>query len=148
MALQTKINNKGWQTVSAGSPAAVADNAMSAESDAVDYDNSTEGYPQARVRLDTTYAVAPLSDAVIVVYMQVRDIDGTTGHHTPQPDATYKPKPVGYIYPDAVTVAQYPATPAPIMIPKAKVRFYLENLSGQSLPAGWLLAIDPMGHGS
>jgi hypothetical protein len=88
--------------------------------------------------------VAPDANSVINLYARPLDVQSTNDN--PVPDANFQRLYLGsFGLNDVTTPAQY--VTMDIALPNGKTsqeyEFYLENKSGQSLPAGWDFYITP-----
>ena len=132
----------GTQDTLGTSSAAVADNAFSIAGDLSTWVNDDDA-PQASVTLLANFSVAP--DATSVINMYLRPIDVQSTNDGDVPDANFQHDYRGSFPLNDVTTAQY--ITVQISLPNTKTsqnyEFYVENKSGQSLPAGWDIFITP-----
>jgi hypothetical protein len=144
MAISTDaaIEFFGTQDTIGSSTSAVADAAFSVSGDIVNWTNDDDA-PQASVILLADYTTAPDANSAINLYVRLIDIQGTNDADIP--DANFQHVYVGSFPVNDVTTAQY--IPITIALPNTKTsqvyQFYIENQTGQSLPAGWDLYVTP-----
>lgn len=144
MAISTDaaIHFFGIQDPLGTSSAAVADAAFSIASDLSTWVNDDDA-PQANVTLLANYSVAPDANSVINLYLRPLDIQSTNDQEIP--DANFLHTYVGSFPVNDVTTAQYISID--IGLPNAQTsqnyEFYVENQTGQSLPAGWDIYVTP-----
>lgn len=127
-----------------GGTAAVANNAFSAAGDVLTGGwVNTDDAPAAAMVLECTFSVAPTAYSVVHVYARPMDIVSTADMQAPSAN-----NPHVYLGSFPLmnnTSAQY--IPIDVALPNVKSQqtyeFYLENKSGQSLPAGWQLWLTP-----
>ena len=124
--------------------AAVANNAFSVAGDVVSGNwTNTDDAAAGSMILECTFSVAPTASSVIHLYARLLDIVGTSDQQTP--DADFNHVYLGSFPLNNNTTAQI--IPIEIGLPNVKTsqiyQFYLENKSGQSLPAGWKLWLTP-----
>lgn len=136
----------GTQDTLGTSSSAVSDDAFSVAADLstwVDTDNALK----ASVILLANFSVAPTANSAIILYLRLLDIQSTNDQSVP--NANFKHVMAGRFPLDATTSAQY--CPIDIFLPGTKesqnYEFYLHNLSGQSLPAGWDIFVTPKATG-
>ncbi len=122
--------------------AAVNDDAFSIATDLENFTNTGDA-PQANVVLLANFSVAPAIDSLINLYLKPLDIEGTNDPETP--DADFPHIYVGSFPLNNVTTAQY--TTIQISLPNTKTgqvyEVYIENKSGSTLPAGWIIYVTP-----
>lgn len=132
----------GTQDTLGTSSAAVADAAFSIAGDLSTWTNDDDA-PQASVTLLANYSVAPDANSSINLYLRPLDIQSTNDQDVP--DANFQHTYVGSFPLNDVTTAQYIAIE--ISLPNTQTsqdyEFYVENQSGQSLPAGWDIYVTP-----
>lgn len=121
--------------------ASTANNTMSQADDAT-YSISADGSnaPDADFVLSCTFSVAPTENSTIVLYARELDIDGT--NDAAAPDANYKPKYIGVFVVDNVTTTQYLKCRASD-VPDLASYYIFNNVTGQTIAAGWTLKITP-----
>ena len=136
----------GTQDTLGTSSAAVANNAFSIAGDLSTWTNDDDA-PRASVTLSCTFSVAPTASSVLNLYLRPLDIQSTNDQDVP--DANFTHIYVGSFPLNDVTTAQYIAID--ISLPNAytsqQYEFYVENKSGQSLPAGWDIYVTPKTYG-
>ena len=136
----------GTQDTLGTSSAAVADAAFSIAGDLSTWTNDDDA-PRASVTLLANYSVAPDANSVINLYVRPLNIQSTNDQEIP--DANFTHTYVGSFPVNDVTTAQYVAID--ISLPNAyasqQYEFYVENSTGQSLPAGWDLYVTPKTYG-
>jgi len=148
MAISTDalIEFFGTQDTLGTSSAAVADAAFSVAGDLSTWTNDDDA-PRASVTLLANYSVAPDANSVINLYVRPLNIQSTNDQEIP--DANFTHTYVGSFPVNDVTTAQYVAID--ITLPNAytsqQYEFYVENTTGQSLPAGWDLYVTPKTYG-
>ena len=132
----------GTQDTLGTSSAAVSDNAYSVAGDLSTWTNDDDA-PMATVVLLADFSVAPDANSSINLYLRLLDISGTNDGDVP--DANFQHTYVGSFPLNDVTTAQY--IPIVISLPNVvtsqQYEFYVENQSGQSLPAGWDVTVGP-----
>jgi len=144
MAISTgaAIEFFGTQDTLGTSSAAVANAAFSIASDLSTWVNDDDA-PMASVTLLANFAVAPAANTLVNLYLRLLDVQSTNDGTVP--DANFQHTYVGSFPLNDSTVAQY--ITIDIGLPNAKTsqnyEFYVENSSGQSLPAGWDIYVTP-----
>ncbi|MEE8207352.1 MAG: hypothetical protein V3T88_00130 [Nitrosomonadaceae bacterium] len=144
MAISTDaaIHVFGTQDTLGTSSAAVADTAFSIAGDLSTWTNDDDA-PQASVTVLANFSVAPTANTVLNMYLRPLNIQSTNDGDVP--DANFQHMYVGSLPLNDVTTAQY--ITIDISLPNTKTsqeyEFYVENLSGQSLPAGWDVYVTP-----
>lgn len=132
----------GTQDTLGTTSAAVANDAFSIAGDLSTWPNDDDA-PFASVVLLSNFSVAPDANSVINLYLRLLNIESTNDQDVP--DANFLHKYVGSFPLNDVTTAQY--TSIDIVLPNTvtsqNYEFYVENLSGQSLPAGWDIFVTP-----
>lgn len=132
----------GTQDTLGSSTAAVADAAFSVAGDVVNWTNDDDAL-MASVVLLANYSVAPDVNTSINLYLRPLDVQSTNDGETP--DANFQHVYAGSFPVNDVTTAQY--ITIQISLPNNSTsqiyQMYLENSTGQSLPAGWDLFITP-----
>lgn len=121
--------------------ASIANNAMGAADDAT-YSISADGAsaPDAEFVLTATFATAPTINTTLDLYAQELDIDGTADAQAPT--TTYKQRYIGSFVVNAVTSAQ-PLKLRAYDVPLLAGYFLMNNATGQTLSAGWVLKVTP-----
>lgn len=142
IATDAAIEFFGTQDTLGTSSAAVADNAYSIAGDLSMWVNDDDA-PQASVVLLANFSVAPDANSVINLYLRPLNIQSTNDGDVP--DANFQHVYVGSFPLNDVTTAQY--INIQISLPNnatsQNYEFYVENQSGQSLPAGWDIFVTP-----
>lgn len=144
MAIDTNavIEVFGTQDALGTSSASVANNAFSIAGDLSTWVNDDDA-PQAVVILLANFGTAPAVTSAVNLYLRPIDIEGT--NDATVPDADFQNVYVGSFALNNSTVAQY--IPIAISLPNITTsqnyEFYVENKSGQSLPAGWDIFVTP-----
>lgn len=132
----------GTQDTLGTSSAAVADDAFSIAGDLSTWTNDDDA-PQASVILLANFSVAPDANSVINLYVRPLNVQSTNDGDVP--DANFQHNFRGSFPLNDVTTAQY--ITIQISLPNTKTsqeyEFYVENKSGQSLPAGWDIFTTP-----
>lgn len=132
----------GAQDTLGTSSAAVADGAFSISGDLSTWTNDDDAI-MAAITLSCTFSVAPTANTSINLYARLLNIQGV--NDATVPDANFQQVYVGSFALNDSTVAQY--IPIDVGLPNTytsqQYEFYIENKSGQSLPAGWDLHITP-----
>ena len=144
MAISTDaaIHFFGTQDTLGTSSAAVADAAFSVAGDLSTWTNDDDA-PQASVVLLANYSSAPDAGSVINLYLRPLNIQSTNDQDIP--DANFQHAYVGGFPVNDVTTAQYVAIEIslPNTVTSQQYEFYVENQTGQSLPAGWDIYVTP-----
>lgn len=144
MAITTNaaVNVFGTQDTLGTSSSAVANDAFSVAADLSTWTNDDDA-PLASVTLLANFSVAPDASSAINLYLRLLDVQSTNDQDVP--DANFQHVYVGSFPLNDVTTAQY--IPIDIALPNAQTsqqyEFYVENKSGQSLPAGWDIYVTP-----
>lgn len=132
----------GDQDTLGTSSAAVANDAFSIASDLSTWVNDDDA-PMASVILLANFSVAPTANSRINLYLRHLDFQST--NDATIPDANFQHFYVGSFPLDNNTNAQY--IPIDIALPNVETsqnyEFYVENKSGQSLPAAWDIFVTP-----
>jgi len=126
----------GTQATLGTSSSAVANDAFSVAGDLSTFTN-TDDAPQASVVLLANFSVSPDADSSINLYLRLLNVQSTNDQDVP--DANFQHVYVGSFPLNDVTTAQYItiSISLPNNITQQQYEFYVENKSGQSLPAGW-----------
>jgi hypothetical protein len=96
-------------------------------------------YPWADFVLTATFASAVGAGALVYLYRRDIDIDGTADAAVPS--ANLRSILVGkFDIPNTASSGSFPLPNVPL---SAKCEFYLENVSGQNMSAGWTLKATP-----
>ena len=142
IATDAAIEFFGTQDTLGTASAAVADGAFSIAGDLSTWVNDDDA-PQASVILLANFSVAPDVNSSANLYLRPLDIQSTNDQETP--DANFQHNYVGSFPLNDVTTAQY--INIQISLPNNQTsqnyEFYVENQSGQSLPAGWDIYVTP-----
>ena len=136
----------GTQDTLGTTSSAVADAAFSVAADLSTWTNDDDA-PRASVTILANFSVAPTANTVLNLYLRPLDIQSTNDQDVP--DANFTHIYVGSFPLNDVTTAQYISID--ISLPNAytsqQYEFYVENKSGQSLPAGWDIYVTPKTYG-
>ena len=144
MAISTgaAIEFFGTQDTLGTSSAAVANDAFSIAGDLSTWTNDDDA-PQASVILLANFSVAPDANSSINLYLRPLNIQSTNNQDIP--DANFQQTYVGSFPLNDTTAAQY--INIQISLPNNQTsqgyEFYVENKSGQSLPAAWDIFVTP-----
>lgn len=144
MAIGTNdsIDKYGTPDTLGTSSAAVADGAFSIAADLSTWVNDDD-VREASAQLQPNFSVAPDANSQINLFGRMLDISSTNDMDVP--DANFQHIYLGSFPLNDVTSAQY--IPIDISLPNWETsqnwEFYLENESGQSMPAGWDFIISP-----
>ena len=132
----------GTQDTLGTSSAAVADAAFSIAGDLSTWTNDDDA-PMASVTLLANFSVAPTANTSVNLYLRLLDVQGTNDGTVP--DANFQHTYVGSFPLNDSTVAQYITIDIglPNSVTSQQYEFYVENQSGQSLPAGWDIYVTP-----
>ncbi len=132
----------GTQDTIGTSSSAVADAAYSVAADLSTWTNDDDA-PVASVTLLANFSVAPTANTNINLYLRLLNVQSTNDADVP--DANFQHVYAGSFPLNDVTTAQY--ITIDIVLPNGKTsqeyEFYVENLSGQSLPAAWDIFVTP-----
>lgn len=122
--------------------AAVADGGFSVGGDLLSWPN-TDDAPAASVTLLVNFSVAPTANTVINMYLRLLNVEGA--NNAPVPDGNFQHSYAGSFPLNDSTAAQY--ITIDISLPNGSTgqeyEFYIENQSGQTLPAGWDIFVTP-----
>jgi hypothetical protein len=144
MAISTDaaIEFFGTQDTLGTSSASVADAAFSVAGDLSTWTNDDDA-PQANVILLANFSVAPDANSSIALFLRPLNIQSTNPQDIPT--ANFQQSYVGSFPVKNVTTAQYVSIN--ISLPNTKAsqgyELYLQNNTGQSLPAGWDVYVTP-----
>jgi hypothetical protein len=132
----------GTQDTLGTSSAAVADDAFSIAGDLSTWVNDDDA-PMASVTLLANFSVAPAANTSVNLYLRLLDVQSTNDGTVP--DANFQHRYVGSFPLNDSTVAQYITIDIglPNSVTSQQYEFYVENTSGQSLPAGWDIYVTP-----
>ena len=144
MAISTgsAIEFFGTQDTLGTSSAAVADAAFSVAGDLSTWTNDDDAV-SASVTLLANFSVAPTANTSVNLYLRLLDVQSTNDGTVP--DANFQHTYVGSFPLNDSTVAQYITIDIglPNSVTSQQYEFYVENQSGQSLPAGWDIYVTP-----
>ncbi len=144
MAISTgsAIEFFGTQDTLGTSSAAVADAAFSVAGDLSTWTNDDDAV-SASVTLLANFSVAPTANTSVNLYLRLLDVQSTNDGTVP--DANFQHTYVGSFPLNDSTVAQYITIDVglPNSVTSQQYEFYVENQSGQSLPAGWDIYVTP-----
>lgn len=136
------VNSFGTQTTVSDTTANVADLAFSVAGDAATFPN-TDNAPQASFVAMFNFSVSPDTNSAVNLYCRPMNIDG--GNDQEVPSASFRHGFLDSFPVDAVTTAQYVSVD--VVLPNTYsgqvYEFYIENITGQTIPAGWTLKITP-----
>lgn len=144
MAIETDslIEFFGTQDTLGTSSANVVDAAFSVAGDLSTWVNDDDA-PRASVVLNVNYSSAPDANSVINLYLRPLGIQSTNDQEIP--DANFTQTYVGSFPVNDVTTSQY--VTIEITLPNTKTsqnyELYLENQTGQTMPAGWDIFVTP-----
>ncbi len=132
----------GTQDTLGTSIAAVADGAFSVEGALSTWTNDDDAV-SASVTLLANFSVAPAANTSVNLYLRLLDVQSTNDNTVP--DANFQHTYVGSFPLNDSTVAQYITIDIglPNSVTSQQYEFYVENQSGQSLPAGWDIYVTP-----
>ena len=153
MAIGTddSILKYGTQDAVDSSSAAVLDDAFSVAGDVVEWENDDDA-PEASFVLVANFSTAPGVNTSINLYARLNEVQAT-GDDTEIPDANHQVHLLGAFRPNNVTTEQHLAISRAVLptvgrqagaIGSQRYTFFLENKTGQSLPAAWELLVTPM----
>jgi len=132
----------GTQDTLGTSSSAVADAAFSIAGDLSTWVNDDDAVT-ANVILLVNYSVAPDASSSINLYLRPLDVQSTNDQEIP--DANFQHSYVGSFPVNDVTTAQYISIN--ISLPNNKTsqnyEFYIENVTGQTIPASWDIFVTP-----
>ena len=132
----------GTQDTLGTSSAAVADAAFSIAGDLSTWTNDDDAV-RASVTLLANFSVAPTANTSVNLYLRLLDVQSTNDGTVP--DANFQHTYVGSFPLNDSTVAQY--ITIDISLPNGytsqQYEFYIENQSGEILPAGWDIFVTP-----
>ena len=144
MAISTgaAIEFFGTQDTLGTSSAAVANAGFSIAGDLSTWTNDDDAV-SASVTLLANFSVAPTANTSINLYLRLLDVQSTNDGTVP--DANFQHTYVGSFPLNDSTVAQYITIDIglPNSVTSQQYEFYIENKSGQSLPAGWDIYVTP-----
>ena len=142
IATDAAIEFFGTQDTLGTSSAAVANAAFSVAGDLSTWTNDDDAV-SASVTLLANFSVAPTANTSVNLYLRLLDVQGTNDGTIP--DANFQHTYVGSFPLNDSTVAQYITIDVglPNSVTSQNYEFYVENGSGQSLPAGWDIYVTP-----
>ena len=144
MAISTDaaIEFFGTQDTLGTTSAAVADAAFSIAGDLSTWTNDDDA-PTASVILTVNYSVAPDANSSVALFLRPINIQSTNDQEIP--DVNYLHSYVGSFPVNDVTTAQYSLITISLLNTKTsqEYEFYIQNNSGQSMPAGWDIFVTP-----
>lgn len=145
-----KFGTQDTVTVGTGT-SAVTNGSFSAAADVVagGWTNDDDA-PLGAFVLTCQFATLPVANSAIELFARVLNIDGTNDQ--PQPDSNYAPDLLGRFFIDAGTAANTDMTlPCLAALPNVAssqvYEFYLKNVTGQTISAGWVLKVTPITQG-
>jgi hypothetical protein len=132
----------GTQDTLGTTSSAVANAAFSVAADLSTWTNDDDAV-SASVTLLANFSVAPTANTSINLYLRLLDVQSTNDGTVP--DANFQHTYVGSFPLNDSTVAQYITIDIglPNSVTSQQYEFYIENQSGQSLPAGWDIYVTP-----
>ena len=132
----------GTQDTLGTSSATVSNAAFSVAGDLSTWTNDDDAV-SASVTLLANFSVAPTANTSVNLYLRLLDVQGTNDGTVP--DANFQHTYVGSFPLNDSTVAQYITIDVglPNSVTSQQYEFYVENSSGQSLPAGWDIYVTP-----
>jgi len=132
----------GTQDTLGTSSAAVSDAAFSIAGDLSTWPNDDDA-PQAVVIINVNYSVAPDANSSIALFLRPLNIQSTNDQEIP--DANFQHTFVGSFPVNDVTTSQFISII--ISLPNTETsqdyEFYIQNNTGQSIPAGWDIFVTP-----
>lgn len=142
------IDKFGTQdTITTGTPGSISANAMSASGDVAAWTNDDDA-PEAVFALRCQWAtVTNVANRVINLYARPKAIQGS--NDPVQPSTSRKATLIGKftVYAAAINTDYWFNTddvcPLPNFKASQQYEFYIENLTGQTIAAGWALYITP-----
>ena len=144
MAITTDsaIDFFGTQDTLGTTSADVTDTSFSIAGDLSTWTNDDDA-PHAAVTLNVNYSVAPDANSVINLYLRPLNIQSTNGQEIP--DANYQHSYAGSFPVNDVTTSQFSSIiiSLPNTVTSQQYEFYLENKTGQTMPAGWDVFVTP-----
>jgi hypothetical protein len=144
MAISTgaAIEFFGTQDTLGTTSSAVANAAFSVAGDLSTWTNDDDAV-SASVTLLANFSVAPTANTSVNLYLRLLDVQSTNDGTVP--DANFQHTYVGSFPLNDSTVAQYITIDIglPNSVTSQNYEFYVENSSGQSLPAGWDIYVTP-----
>ena len=132
----------GTQDTVTSSSSSVADASFSVSGDVTTWTNDDDA-ERASIVLECTFSVAPDEASIVNLYARMMNIQSTNDQDTP--DANYQHMYLGFFPLNDVTSAQYIPIDVDLPLPKSstEIEYYIENLGGQTISAGWDLYVTP-----
>jgi len=132
----------GTQDPLGTSSAAVSDAAFSVAGDLSTWVNDDDA-PQAAVTINVNYSVAPDANSSIALFLRPLNIQSTNDQVIP--DVNFQHSFVGSFPVNDVTTSQYTSIviSLPNTLTSQNYEFYIQNNTGQSIPAGWDIFVTP-----
>ena len=144
MAISTDaaIDFFGTQDTLGTSSSAVTDTSFSVAGDLSTWVNDDDAKETAVV-LNVNYSVAPDANSVINLYLRPLNIQSTNDQEIP--DANFLHTYVGSFPVNDVTTSQFSSIiiSLPNVETSQNYEFYVENQTGQTMPAGWDIFVTP-----
>lgn len=144
MAISTgaAIEFFGTQDTLGTASSAVANAGFSVAGDLSTWTNDDDAV-SASVTISATFSVAPTANGTINLYARLLNVQGV--NDATVPDANFQHIYVGSFPLNDSTAAQYVSIEIglPNTYTSQQYEFYVENKSGQTLPAGWDIYITP-----
>ena len=144
MAITTDaaIDFFGTQDTLGTSSSAVTDTSFSVAGDLSTWVNDDDAKETAVV-LNVNYSVAPDANSVINLYLRPLNIQSTNDQEIP--DANFLHTYVGSFPVNDVTTSQFSSIiiSLPNVETSQNYEFYVENQTGQTMPAGWDIFVTP-----
>ena len=142
IAAGSAIEFFGTQDTLGTSSSAVANGGFSVAGDLSTWTNDDDA-PMASVTLLANFSVAPTANTSVNLYLRLLNVQSTNDGTVP--DANFQHTYVGSFPLNDSTVAQYITMDIglPNSVTSQQYEFYVENSSGQSLPAGWDIYVTP-----
>jgi len=136
----TAVEFFGTQVDLDSTSAAVVDAAFSVVGDLITWTN-TDNAVVANIILSANYTVAPDANSSVNLYL--RPINIVTTSDQEAPDGNFQHSYVGSFPVNDVTTAQLSSIniALPNVLTAQEYEFYIENVTGQTIPAGWTLYI-------
>lgn len=136
----------GTQDALDSTTAQVVNNAFSIAGDVVQWTNDDDA-PEASVVLEADFAAAP--DVASVIHLHARLMNIVSTNDADVPDANNQNVYLGSFPMNDVTTVQW--IPIRVVLPNnissQVYEMYVENKTGQTLPAGWDLHVTPISKG-
>lgn len=124
--------------------ASIASGAVGVADDLVPYTSTNTGdFPDAVFSLTCAFGGTPQAGTVISLFIRPHNIDGAADQ--PAPSATYQHMLVGSFMHDGTSASQTLYCEARDL-PKEGQAYLLNNTTGQTLSAGWVLKATPLSY--